>query len=310
MRKLRFIIILLALLSAHWLASGQNMDTGSIFVRPIVLDTFTVSSGFDVQAFIRRVRNDTTFYKAFRSLHLFPCVLHSNIEVIGKNGLISAARKSDIQQVLRNNCRTTHTEKEIISGKFYKRNHEYKYYTTALFDYLFTVKEPACNENDIVSGMMDEQGSGRMERSKHSLKQLIFNPGSGVNDVPLMADRASIYNNSEARKYDFSVSETNLDGTRCYLFRITPRKGFEKKVVYDELTTWFRKSDYTILARDYAISFHTVLYDFNVKMKVRTTTQNNKLLPAYLSYDGNWHIFTQRREHVKFTIDFEYPPTN
>jgi hypothetical protein len=121
-----------------------------------------------------------------------------------------------------------------------------------------------------------------------------------------MADRASIFDKDEAKKYDFRISVEEYAGQQCYKFRITPKKGYERTAMYNDLTTWFRKSDYSILARDYALSYHTLVYDFDVAMKVRTTQVGGKLCPSYINYDGNWHIFTRQREKVKFSVEITY----
>ena len=86
----------------------------------------------------------------------------------------------------------------------------------------------------------------------------------------------------------------------CYVFKAIPKKGYEDDVVYDELTTWFRKTDYTIMARDYSLSYKAGVYDFRVKMKVRTQQIGKRLIPSRIEYDGNWHIFTKKRERVRF----------
>jgi hypothetical protein len=287
--------------------SAQNMDTGSIFSQPVALDTFTIRSGFDVNAFIRRIKNDTTFYKAFRSMHLVPYAAINDIKVYNNNSnTIAAAEYSRTQQVRTGNCRKTRILEQTTSGKYYKRNGEYAYYTSALFAYLFFTKDSICNEDDIVAGNLKEHGNGRMEKSKFELKQLIFNPGSKVKGIPFMADRASIFEEDEARKYDFSVSRTTHEGEECYLFKITPKKEFKNKVLYNELTTWFRKKDYGIIARNYSISYQTLLYDFDVTMQVRTTRIGNKIYPSYIGYNGNWHIFMKKRERVRFSATMTY----
>src|SRR5258705_425745 len=83
--------------------------------------------------------------------------------------------------------------------------------------------------------------------------------------LPFMSDRASIFEPDEAEKYDFKIERAEYEGTPAYVFRITPKSGYEKKVLYDELTTWFRKADYSILARNYSLSYHTLVYDFDVR---------------------------------------------
>ena len=153
---------------------------------------------------------------------------------------------------------------------------------------------------------MDERGKGQMEKSKYELKQLIFNPGAKVSGVPFMGDRASIFEPGEAEKYDFKIVQDQYEGQDCFVFKITPKAGYEYAVIYDELTTWFRKSDYSIVARDYSLSYHTLVYDFDVHMKVRTKQVGNKLYPTSIDYDGNWHVVTKKRERVKFNVQITY----
>ncbi len=285
---------------------GQVYDTISRFNQPITMDSFVVKSGFNTKTFIKKVQNDTTFFKAFKSLHFVPYKAINNISAYDKKGQRSAALYSITHQVIDKNCRITKVDVENTSGDFYDRHGEYNYYTAALYAFLFFAKEPICNESDIVEGSLKQCGKGKMEKSKYELKQLIFNPGSKVSGVPFMGDRASVFDDEEAVKYDFKISIESHDGQDCYVFRILPKQGYEHKVLYNEMTTWFRRSDYSIIARDYSLSYHTLVYDFDVKMKVRTRQVGGKLLPYKIDYDGNWHVFMKNRERVKFTCDIEY----
>ncbi len=287
-----------------------NLDTGSIFSQPILLDTFTFHSGFDVSAFIRRIQQDTTFYKAFRSMHLLSYSAKNNIIVYDKKGRDTVASLYNLtRQERKKNCRATHILKQKTTGNYYKKDGENNYYTGALFDYLFFSKEPVCYENDIVAGNLQQYGEGTMELNKYRLKQLIFNPGSRINGIPFMADHAAIFEPEEAKKYNFHISTEEYNNEPCYLLHITPKKDYANDVIYNELTTWFRKTDYSILARNYALSYHTLLYDFDVIMHVRTTQIGEKIYPSYIGYNGNWHIFTKRRERVRFSavIDYDKP---
>ena len=284
----------------------QVADSFSRFSQPVQLDSFVIFNGFDVNAFIARVRADTTFYKAFKSMRLIPYTAKNKILVFGKNGDTAASMAGNTRQQIINGCRTTVADQEQVTGDFYKRNHDYNYYTAKLFAWLFFAAEPQCNESDIVAGSLDVKGEGQMAKSEYQLKQLIFNPGSRVSGVPFMGSRESIFDPEEAKKYDFKIDRENFGGFSCYAFRIMPKPGYEHKVIYNELTTWFRVSDYTIVARDYSLSYHTLVYDFDVNMKVRTSQIGKKLYPTFISYDGNWHIFSQKRERVKFNISINY----
>ncbi len=283
------------------------MDTGSIFSQPVSMDSFVVKSGFDVNAFIRRVKNDTTFYKAFRSMHLIPFTAQNSVEVYHKTkNTIVAAEYIETEQEINKKCRITKILKQSTSGNYIKRNGEYNYYTSSLFNYLFIPQNIVCNEDDVVNGRKYQPAKTKLEKNKEELKLLIFNPGSKVNGVPFMADRASIFEADEAKKYNFYITQATYEGHPCFVFKITPKEAYRHKVLYNELTTWFRKSDYSILSRHYSLSYSTLLYDFDVTMNVSTTSINGKLYPVHITYNGNWHIFTQKRERVKFDVNIKY----
>lgn len=290
---------------------GLSLQAGaqdtSRFTFPIELDEVVIQDkGFDIQSFIRRVKNDTTFYKAFRSLRVTSYSATNDIKVYDKKGKVKASLYSKTRQTASKGCRSMQTLEEKVTGDFYKRNKQYRYYTAELYAYLFFTQGTVCGENDIVAGYLNQRGKGQIEKSKGQLKQLIFNPGAKIKGIPGMGDKAAIFEPDQAKRYDFKVYPETYDGVECYVFRAVPKKGQEGKVVYDELTTWFRKSDYSIVARDYSLSFKTLAYDFKVRMKVRTQQFGKKLLPTRIDYDGNWHVFTQDRERVKFTAVFSY----
>ena len=285
---------------------SQQADTTNVFNLPVSLDSFVVRSGFDIRAFIRRVQNDTTFYKATKSMHLVPYVATNEIAVYNKREEVVASLNNKTIQKRKNNCRTVQISDEHITGDFLKANKEYQYYTGELFAYLFFINKPVCNETDIVGESLSERKAGQLEKSKYELKQLLFNPGSKISGIPFMGDRASIFDESESIKYNFKVEHTEYDNEPCFVFKITPKEGYESRVIYNDLTTWFRQSDYSIVARDYSLSYHTLVYDFDVRMKVRTRQMAGKLYPTRIEYDGNWHIFTKKRERVKFKVDIAY----
>jgi hypothetical protein len=106
--------------------------------------------------------------------------------------------------------------------------------------------------------------------------------------------------------YDFKLILAEYDGEDCYLFTAVPKKEYKGEVVYNELSTWFRKSDYAIVARDYSLSYKTWVYDFNVQMKVRLKEINGRLLPSRISYGGNWHVATKKRERAQFLATVSY----
>ncbi len=293
---------LLVLMLICCTAQAQQKDS-SIFNLPLKMDEVVVKAvrgGWDVKGFISRVKTDTTFYKAFRSLRITSYTSINDIRVLNDKGGVKASLYSKTKQTAANGCRTMQVLEEKTTGDFYTRKREYKYYTAELYAYLFFTKGKECGETDIVAGSM-KAGKGTIEKNKYRLKQLIFNPGSKVAGVPLMGDKAAIFEPDVAKMYDFKLLSEMHDGVECYVFKAIPKKEYADDVVYNELTTWFRKTDYAIVARDYSLSYKTLVYDFDVRMKVRTMLVNGKLLPQYIAYDGNWHVFSKKRERVRFT---------
>jgi hypothetical protein len=303
--RFSFWVMLMHIVACSF-ACAQQPDTISRFSLPVELDSFVVASGFDVNAFITRVRTDTTFYKSFKSLHLVGYTAENEFRAFDKEGTTTASMHSRTRQIREGKCRTTKVLEEHTTGDYYDRHHDYNYYTARLFAFLFFTDTPRCNENDIVAGSLDVHGTGKLEKSAWEMKQLIFNPGSPVSGVPFAGRKAALFDAGESEKYTFKISREVFDGVPCFVFRITPRPGYERRVIYNELTTWFRQSDYTIVARDYSLSYSTLVYDFDVTMKVRTRQIGDKLFPTSLSYDGNWHILTRRRERVKFNVAIAY----
>ena len=68
MKKL--ILVPVFLLSLRILAQNEDSLDNERLARMISLSEVVIRANLDVASFIDRVKKDTTFYKAFRSLHL------------------------------------------------------------------------------------------------------------------------------------------------------------------------------------------------------------------------------------------------
>lgn len=289
------------------LCAQTNDSFISKFSSTIELDSFVVRSGFDTKAFIRRVQTDTTFYKAFKSMHLVPFTSTNTFEVYEHGESVKATYSCNTKQKIDvKGCRITEVSEEKVTGNFFKKNGSFKYYTASLFWQLFYSKQKVCYQSDVVGNGIEQQGKGTVERNKYALKQLIFNPGGKVSGIPFVGDRASIFDDDELKKYDMKIIMDTYEGIPCYKFSIFPKESYNNQVVYNELTTWFSRKGYHILARNYSLSYKTLFYDFNVRMWVRTSMIQNKLYPTYIKYNGDWHIFSQNREHMMVEMQVKY----
>lgn len=302
----------LTLLCAYLLLQPQvraQLHDTSIFAFPIQIDEVVVRAsqdGFDVGAFMQRVRTDTTFYKAFRTLHLLRYTADNDIRFLGKRNEVIASYQSKTRQVIQNRCRSMEVLEANHTGDFYDRKGEYNYYTAELYDYLFFTHKPVCNESNIVAGTENFKGKGQLEKHKWQLKQLIFNPGSKVAGVPFSGNKAAIFEPDMQRKYVFKLLSVEYAGEDCWLFTAVPKPEYKDDVIYNELSTWFRKDDFAIVARDYSLSYKTLLYDFDVKMKVRLAKVGGQLVPSFISYAGNWNVPLKKRERCIFTAKMAF----
>lgn len=300
MRKFLLLLLLSPALSA------PAQDTALYKGMTINLDEVVVKAkriGFDVNGFIKRVEDDTTFYRAFKNLRLVGFTADNDIRITDKKGgKTIASLKSHTRQVMNGNCRSMEVLDEKTTGNFYTKKGNYNYYTAELYANLFFTKGTVCGDG---SG----HGKGSLERHKSQLKQLIFNPGKPISGVPVVGSKVAIFDRDLMRYYDFSItSETYAGGTDCYVFSATIRKDLgsidRAEVVIDELITYFNKETMEIVGRKYSLSYKTMVFDFKVRMNVQMTKAGDLLLPALITYSGTWNVPFKKRETADFTAKF------
>lgn len=302
----RFWLFTVTLLLFHY-ANAQ--DTALYKGMTVNLDEVVVAAqrvGFDVNSFIKRVEDDTTFYRAFKNLRLLGYTSDNDIRIYNKKGKIQAALKSQTKQTMQGRCRTMDVLNEQVSGNFYTAKGNYNYYTAELYANLFFTTGTVCVD---ANGESPETPGGSMEKHKAQLKQLIFNPGKPVKGVPIVGHKVAIFNSEVMRFYDFSITSEDYQGvTPCYVFTAKTKKDLNAidraDVVIDELTTYFNKDNFEIVGRKYSLSYKTLLFDFNVRMNVQMTKQQGLLIPALVTYDGTWNVPFKKRETASFIAKF------
>jgi hypothetical protein len=284
-------------------------DTARYKGMTVNLDEVIVAAkriGFDVNSFIKRVEDDTTFYRAFKNLHVVGFDAVNDIQILNKKAGIQASLYNQTHQDVKGRCMTMQVANEKITGDFYNRRGDYNYYTAELYANLFFTKGTVCVDD---TGESPDRAGGSLARHKAQLKQLIFNPGKPIRGVPIVGQKVAIFNNEVMRFYDFSISAENyVDGTPCYVFSAKAKPGLSRidraDVVIDELITWFNKDNFEIVGRKYALSYKTMLFDFNVKMNVQMTKFNGLLIPSLVTYNGTWNVPFKKRETAIFVAKF------
>jgi hypothetical protein len=300
----RFISSLIFIAAAYFpSAHGQKADTSvTVGSKVITLTEVVVDRKLNVPTFIERIRNDSSFYKAFRNLRILGFTALNDIRMLDKKGKLNASLASKTRQYRTGNCRKMDILEETVTGNMYDDAHQFNYYTAQMYASLFFTKDSVCGEDNIVSGkVISTEGKSGMEKHKEQLKMLFFNPGRRISGLPFMSNKTAIYDDDMATLYDMNIDMDFYNGVYCYIFRQKVKPGKEDDVVVDEMTTWFNDSTYEVVARTYSLSYDAGVYDFKVAMEVQMKTFENLTVPAVIRYNGNWKAVTKKRERGVFT---------
>src|SRR5664279_470345 len=202
----------------------------------ITLSEIVVNSKLDVSSFIERVKNDTTFYKAFRNLHIIGYTSLNDIRMLDKNGNIRASLQSKTKQIRTGNCRKMQVLQATSTGDMYNGTGNFNYYTAQMYAGLFFTKDSVCGEDNIVKGHeFSTEGLTGMEKHKEQLKMLFFNPGKKISGLPFISGKTEIFDESMAAKYDMSIDLRSFNNTSCYVFTVKVKDEKKNGVVIDEM---------------------------------------------------------------------------
>ncbi len=302
MLKTLFAITILLQFSYFSFAQNKNDTLVKVNENYITLSEIVVNNKLDVESFIERVKNDTTFYKAFKNLHIVGYTALNDIRMLDKNEEIAASLRSKTRQVRKGNCRSMQVLEETHSGDMYDKNGNFNYYTAEMYAGLFFTRDSICGENNIVKGHeFSTSGLSGMAKHKEQLKMLFFNPGGKINGLPFISGKTEIFDPAMAGKYDMNIDLRDFNNTSCYVFSMKVKDGKKNGVVIDEMTTWFNEKTFEIVARKYSLSYDAGVYDFNVEMETEMTKVGDLLVPSILRYTGNWKAIFKKRERGIFT---------
>lgn len=274
--------------------------------QSFTLAEVVVRNNFDYRRLLNQIKEDTTFYKAFRNLRILGFTSFNDIKMLNRKGGVTASLYSKTRQNRSNGCRTMDVLEEKITGDFYDRKGEYNYETPELYAGLFFTKGTICGEDNVVKGRTRNVSNKKgMEKHKEQLKMLFFNPGKKIPGIPLIGNKLDLYDDDAHKLYDYRLDLEEYKGQLCYVFSITPKEnlGFLKndRIVVDQMTTWFDQKTLEVLGRNYSLSYKALVYDFDVQMEVEMGKFEGLTVPKILRYKGNWDIAFKKRERAVFT---------
>jgi hypothetical protein len=304
--KTRACILYCSLLSICSSLYAQHDSSVNVGKKVVILREVVVRNKLNVPGFIERVKNDTSFYKAFKNLKVLGYTALSDIRMRDRQGKELATLQSSTKQLVENGCRSTQWLEEKITGDIYDENKNWNYYTGELYAGLLFAKGKVCGENNIVKGaeisIKDKKG---IDRHKEQLKMLFFNPGKKIPGIPFIGDKIAIFDDEVSQLYDFVIDMADYQGQLCYVFAIKARPDLSSSqrndIVINEMITWFNPGNLDIVARNYDISYDAAVYDFDVQMEVQMDRFQDLLVPKLIRYTGNWHALFKKRERGVFT---------
>lgn len=299
----KIVVILLLFFGKN--ANSQD-TTLKVNERVVTLPEVLVKNNFDYNSLLNQIKEDTTFYKAFRNLKVLNYSAYNNIQMLDKKNKLKASMSSKTKQVRNNGCRSMQVLEEKVTGDFYNDKKEYNYQTAEMYASLFFAKGTVCGENNIVAGKNFSTSNKKgIEKHKEQLKMLFFNPGRKIPGIPFIGNKIDLYDDNAKLKYDYKIDIVEFNGKLAYLFEIKPKENLSEDdasdIVIDEMTTWFDKQTMEVLARNYTLSYKAGVYDFDVRMEVTMQKVKGLLVPQVLRYRGNWDVIFKKRENAIFT---------
>ena len=279
--------------------------------KAIELDEITISAAledFKIEDFVTRVKNDTSFYKAFLNLKYFPQKFNSSIVVYNKEDSEKASMTRKSKRMVENNMMWVEITEEKTNGKIKDKKGNFNYLTADMFDEVFFNVKKEKVSNNIGNVKQELSTESKIERHKSQLKKMMFNPGQEIGNVPLIGNKMAIFDDAMVPFYDYKISSKMYDQVDCYVFTITAKPEFKNdETVIKELISYFDKETMNVMGREYHLEHTTILFDFDIRMKIQNFIQEGQLLPKLIEYAGFWDVPFKKPEVVAFNIQcFEY----
>ena len=297
------ILVLLSFMSFSGIAQDSliNFEKKAVTLKEVV-----VRSNLNVPVFIQRVKDDTTFHKAFLNLKVLGYTSLNDIRMLDKKGNTKATLLSKTLQETGNGCRWMHILEEKSTGNIYNKRREFNYYTAQLYSSIFFAFDTICGETNIVAGTtFSTQGKSGVAKHKEQLKMLFFNPGKRIPGLPFIGKKIALFDEDVSALYDFTIDMDEFKGEMCYVFKMLPLTSLttaeKDKIVINEMTTWFDTKTWEIRARNYDLSYKAGVYDFDVHIEVEMTNYGDLLVPKVMRYHGDWDVIFKKREKGIFT---------
>lgn len=296
------IFLALSFLLLAFSSKAQQRRFNPDTVLTVVIDSAVNirSHRLNAQDFIDAVVADTGFYKAFPNMKRYGFTAENDIYTYDKNNKIDGELHRKVKHIIVGGKHKTEYLLKQDKGNVYKKNGKYQLYTVEMFDYIFNnAYNSDFTQTDPLPGSEGKNGS-----YKDKLKTLIFSPGRKVTGIPFLSGKTEIFGSDMRQYYYYEFARGKyLDSIPVYRFKVIKKPSVsDDDVMIRELTTIFDMRTFKILGRYVDMKYSNILFDFDVKMNIELLPYNGELLPAKISYQGNWNVPFHKEERASFLI--------
>ena len=299
--KFYYLIICFSILVNYQLFAQDTL-------LPIVqLDDVVISeekNGFSVDDFIYYVKNDTSFYKGFKHLRYYQHSYKSELNIYNKkNNKIGVLNRIGVHYSDSNKACVI-DDSLFYSGKIYKRNGDYKYYTTKAFDEVFFPYDTV----NISLNINKKKNDGESQNIQDA-KTIGFSIGTdNVKQSKGGANkRFAIFDVDMQKYYDYIISDTTYLSRPCYVFTVKVKENLSNKdkenALIRKVLSYFDKENFKVIYREYKFVYKNWLIDLDMDVIVNLDYVKNIHVPVKIQYNGFWKVLFFKKERADFNLD-------
>jgi len=291
------------LIASHLYFFSFSQDT----LMPIVfLDDVIISeenNGFDVEDFIYYVKNDTTFYMGFKHLKYYSHKFESSLNIFNKKNKKIASIDKYGDYHTDNNKAWVSYDSTHSNGRMFKRNGKHRFYTPEAFDEVFFPKDTI----DVSLDISKTKNKGESQNMRDA-KTVGFSIGSDATEQKKggLNKKLAVFSIDMQKYYDYTISDTIYNNIECYVFTIKMKDSVDekdmKKVLIRNLVSYFDKTNFNVLYREYKFIYNHFLISLDIDVVVHMDYVNKKHVPTKIYYNGFWNVFLFKPERADFSL--------
>ena len=178
-------------------------------MEAIWLDSMTITAkkmGFDVNNFIEMVREDTSFYQAFKNLRLIPHNANHKQEFFNEKGKMIDYYSAKTQLLPSGSCKEIKFITKEKSTTYSKKNGERKYLTAKLYERVFLPSGKICASTNTET--TNKKNEGIIDYYYGELKRFIFQPGEKAN-IPMIGNKTALFSEKMRKYYQYGIESKN-----------------------------------------------------------------------------------------------------